>query len=374
LEKKKRKDIIAKEAKATKSIRAQYDKLKAARKNAVATWEGVQKTQKELSQVGENSPKGQKLVPMLKKQLVQCKKDFQIFEKFTTETFGYAQEYFNITIPDLLKQMEEIEKERLQLLKAQLVLFAKLYNLWDNPTSPGNIYIDTATALDQKSDLHKCIVAKVSEYGMPQGPPELPPALPCSSNDFDNDNWKTPKSPELPQFDVKNTKDIKSSKAISPKNYTSTTHPPPPSSSSSASSSTTSTVPIVTRQTSDVTRQTSDDDSTKEEGEVVTPADTKTESTETTESSAPKTEETTVEPEGPVQFARAIYDYSTDHGDDLQFKVGDIIRLVTPNVEFSTHDPNNPVWLLGELRDNAEKTGSFPSNYVEEYKPETTTT
>jgi len=370
---KKRRDIIAKEAKATKSIRAQYDKLKAARKNAITAWEGVQKTQKELSQVGENSPKGQKLVPMLKKQLVQCKKDFQIFEKFTTETFGLAQEYFNITIPDLLKQMEEIEKERLQLLKAQLVLFAKLYNLWDNPTSPGNIYIDTATALDQKSDLHKCIVAKVSEYGMPQGPPELPPALPCSSNDFDNDNWKTPRAPDLPQFDVKNTKDIKSSKAISPKNYTSTiTHPPPSSSSaasSSASSSTISTVPTVTRQTSN-------DDSTKEggEGEVVTPADTKTESTETTESSAPKTEETTGEQDGPVQYARAVYDYSTDHSDDLQFKVGDIIRLVTPNVEFSTHDPNNPVWLLGELRDNAEKTGSFPSNYVEEYKPETTTT
>jgi len=74
------------------------------------------------------------------------------------------------------------------------------------------------------------------------------------------------------------------------------------------------------------------------------------------------------EPEGPLQFARAVYDYATDHSDDLQFKVGDIIRLITTvKVDFSTHDPSNPVWLLGELRDSPEKTGSFPSNYVEEH-------
>jgi len=79
--------------------------------------------------------------------------------------------------------------------------------------------------------------------------------------------------------------------------------------------------------------------------------------------------ETTGESEGPTQFAKAVYDYSTEHSDDLQFHIGDIIRLITPGVDFASHDPSNPVWLLGELRDVPDKTGSFPSNYVEEFKP-----
>jgi hypothetical protein len=372
---KKRKDVLAKEAKATKNIRAQYDKLRNARKNAMTTWEQVQKTQKELSQAGDSTPKGQKIVPVLKKLVEKAKKDFQIFEKTTDETFSMAQDYFNNTLPELLKQMEEIEKERLQLLKAQLALFAKLYNIWDSPTSPGNSYGETVAGLDAKSDLHKCIVAKVSEYGMPQGPPELPPALPCHSNDFDSDNWKTPKAPPLPQFDVKRP-DQKSVKSAPPPKADTHTTPKPDSNpfasaSSSASSSSASSTVTSPSSTSTVDDEESRTGGDKDPGEAKSPETT---ATETSEAASPSKEGEGGEAaasgeEGPPQFAKAIYDYSTDHSDDLQFHVGDVIRLITPNVEFSTHDPNNPVWLLGELRDNPEKTGSFPSNYVEEFKP-----
>jgi len=365
---KKRKDILAKEAKATKTVKTQYEKLKTQRKNAIQTWEQVQKTQKELSQSGEQTPKGQKVVPVLKKLVEKCKKDFQLYEKYTTETFTMAQEYFNSIIPDLLKQMEEIEKERLQLLKAQLALFAKLYTIWDSPTPPGNTYGETVAGLDAKADLQKCIVAKVSEYGMPQGPPELPPALPCSSNDFDNENWKTPKAPSLPQFDVKQKdfKEIKTSKPISTA---------PPSSSSSTTSFSTSPTTSTPPQPAPTPKSQSlkSDEEPSNPVESSPPVETKTETTETTSEPTEPTKDgepgAAGEQEGPVQYARAVYEYSTDHADDLQFKVGDIIRLITTNVEFSTHDPNNPVWLLGELRDTPEKTGSFPSNYVEEHKP-----
>eukprot|EP00456_Euglypha_rotunda_P052510 TRINITY_DN4230_c0_g1_i10.p1 TRINITY_DN4230_c0_g1~~TRINITY_DN4230_c0_g1_i10.p1 ORF type:complete len:203 (-),score=35.78 TRINITY_DN4230_c0_g1_i10:18-557(-) len=147
-------------------------------------------------------------MPKLKKALEKSKKDFQAYEKCTVETYEMAKEYFNVTIPDLLKQLEELERDRMQLLKAQLALFAKLYNIWDSPTTPGNSYGDTVALLDSKSDMHKCIVARVTEVGMPQGPPELPPSLPCKSSDFDSEAWRTPVAPEQLHFE-QTSKDIK---------------------------------------------------------------------------------------------------------------------------------------------------------------------
>jgi len=283
----------------------------------------------------------------------------------------------------LRKLRKERRLERLQFLKAQLALYAKLYTIWDSPTSPGNSYAETVAGLDAKNDLHKCIVAKVSEYGMPQGPPELPQALPCSSNDFDNENWKTPKAPDLPQFDVKHQKDVKIKPAGPPpsSNSTSSSSPSPSSSSPILSSAPSSTIPTSSptltssNSTTAPNGGTGSSTSTSSQDEETTTSGGETKTTESSAETEPASpskdggEPSSTEPEGPIQYAKAIYDYSTDHTDDLQFHVGDIIRLITPNVDFSTHDPNNPIWLLGELRDNPDKTGSFPSNYVEDFKP-----
>jgi len=192
--------------------------------------------------------------------------------------------------------------------------------------------------------MHKCIVQRVTEVGMPQGPPELPPVLPCKSGDFDSDNWKNPVAPEPMLFDHSPSRDVKSV---------------PTSPHSTTTSSTTSTT------TETDTEGTSSETSGSEDTRSTT-------TTTTTTTSATTTSEATSGGEGdaPTQYARAVFEYQTDHTDDLQFKIGDIIKLITTTkIDFSTHDPNNPVWLLGEIRDNPEKTGSFPSNYVEEYKP-----
>jgi len=265
-----------------------------------------------------------------------------------------GKEYFDTLIPDLLKQLEELERDRLQLLKAQLALFAKLYNIWDSPTSPGNSYGDTVALLDSKSDMHKCIVARVTEVGMPQGPPELPPVLPCKSGDFDSEAWRNPVAPEPMLFDQGSSRDVKS--VPTPPHSTPTT-------ASTASTTSTSTTTHATTHAETDSEDTSDTAGSEEPGSTA--------ATTTTTSTTTSDETTGGESDGPVQYARAVFEYQTDHGDDLQFKIGDIIKLITTTViDFSTHDPNNPVWLLGEIRDHPDKTGSFPSNYVEEYKPE----
>jgi len=67
---------------------------------------------------------------------------------------------------------------------------------------------------------------------------------------------------------------------------------------------------------------------------------------------------------------RALFDLETDVETDLKFKTGDVIRLITPNVDLTKlgEDCEDPVWLNGELMTNLQPgqshIGAFPSNYV----------
>jgi len=73
-------------------------------------------------------------------------------------------------------------------------------------------------------------------------------------------------------------------------------------------------------------------------------------------------------------YVRCVFDFETDVEGDLRFRKGDILRLLTPNVNFAELDPNNPIWLHGELMTttvaglDSPLIGTFPSNYVEEIR------
>jgi len=73
-------------------------------------------------------------------------------------------------------------------------------------------------------------------------------------------------------------------------------------------------------------------------------------------------------------YVRCVFDFETDVDGDLRFRKGDILRLLTPNVNFLELDPNNPIWLHGELMTttvaglDSPLIGTFPSNYVEEIR------
>ncbi|XP_020788842.2 GRB2-related adapter protein 2a isoform X1 [Boleophthalmus pectinirostris] len=51
---------------------------------------------------------------------------------------------------------------------------------------------------------------------------------------------------------------------------------------------------------------------------------------------------------------RALYDFTAEEGDELEFRAGDIIEVL---------DRNDPSWWTGKLRG---KTGLFPANYTEQ--------
>jgi len=73
---------------------------------------------------------------------------------------------------------------------------------------------------------------------------------------------------------------------------------------------------------------------------------------------------------GESVYVRALFDLETDVETDLKFKTGDVIRLITPNVDLTKlgEECEDPVWLNGELMTNLQPgqshIGSFPSNYV----------
>lgn len=313
-----------------------YTKMKDRRKLATKEWEAVQQLKSKFSPDDLITPKGQKLDKDIKKQVEKTKKAFQDYEHCVEESHAAAQKYYSSEMPEVMAELEALEQERLVILKQSLLTFAKYYSEWDRPTSPGDVYNEVITALDIKHDIQKCIQEKVAEVGMPTGPPELPPPLPCHSNDFDNDSWKNPKAPNNPKFTGAGVTGGGGGG---------------PSLSSSVSSSSMAHADLSASQS-----QSNHSSSTKV-GPPPAPhssAETKGEPTEVVTDDA-----------GPQQYCKGVYDYQTDHSDDLHFKTGSVIRLLTPNVDFSSHDPNNPVWLLGELVTDPDRSGSFPSNYVE---------
>ncbi|CAE8687643.1 unnamed protein product, partial [Polarella glacialis] len=56
----------------------------------------------------------------------------------------------------------------------------------------------------------------------------------------------------------------------------------------------------------------------------------------------------------PGQRVMAVYDYSAQDGDELSFKEGDVITVLSEDID--------PGWYLGELNG---RQGVFPQNYVE---------
>ena len=60
---------------------------------------------------------------------------------------------------------------------------------------------------------------------------------------------------------------------------------------------------------------------------------------------------------------KAVYEYASEHGDDLQFPIGQIITVT----ELEGDD-----WYVGEYSDvtGVKKEGLFPMNFVEKYEPE----
>ena len=58
----------------------------------------------------------------------------------------------------------------------------------------------------------------------------------------------------------------------------------------------------------------------------------------------------------------ARYAYSALQKDELSFKKGDIIKLITKNTG------QGDAWWKGELKNKPGKIGIFPSNYVKKYK------
>ncbi len=63
---------------------------------------------------------------------------------------------------------------------------------------------------------------------------------------------------------------------------------------------------------------------------------------------------------------KAVYEYTSDHDDDLTFPVGQIITVT---------DLEGDEWYVGEYTDSAgaKQEGLFPTNFVEKYEPEVPT-
>lgn len=56
-----------------------------------------------------------------------------------------------------------------------------------------------------------------------------------------------------------------------------------------------------------------------------------------------------------VQVVKALYDFASEDGDDLNFKAGDVIEVLDSSDQYG--------WWSGRIKET-QKTGNFPSNYV----------
>ena len=56
------------------------------------------------------------------------------------------------------------------------------------------------------------------------------------------------------------------------------------------------------------------------------------------------------------------YDYATQNDDDLAFKKGDLMYILTPVII-----TDDDIWWFAHLKDSGEE-GYIPSNYVTKYK------
>ncbi|KAK4544079.1 hypothetical protein LTR36_004577 [Oleoguttula mirabilis] len=63
---------------------------------------------------------------------------------------------------------------------------------------------------------------------------------------------------------------------------------------------------------------------------------------------------------------KAVYEYTSEHGDDLSFPLGQVITVV---------EQEGDDWYVGQYTDasGAKQEGLFPSNFVEKYEPEVPT-
>jgi len=280
------------------------------------------------------SPKQQKTDLKIKEKAKKANKFFASFEKSLVDLGQEVKQFYSVTMPELLQEYEKLETDRLKLLKTALSTFAAIYAEdlpMDNAT-------DIASSFEKLAPETEVTALRDAFAQTSPPPPTMPEALPCKSTDFNTDAWQNPGS------------------------VTGGIASPPGSPVSS---------PLKQREA---------DEMSAGGPPAGAPA---TETAEVKLSEAPVSIRNSVagiqdqqRPEAvtvagshdTAMFCRGLYDFSTEHPADLRFRVNDVIRVLTPNVDPSSLDPSNPQWLMGEVLSQEKQvmaTGSFPSNYVE---------
>eukprot|EP00808_Paulinella_micropora_P016878 g14434.t1 len=134
--------------------------------------------------------KGEKIQKKIAKLKTKARDSFAVYEQAQTQLEEAATEFRTKTYPEVLQKYEQIERERLALVRNQLGLLDQLLLDFESPFSSIASLQTLTETLSVDKDMDSCIKSWISSYGKPPPDTAYTHSLPCASNDFLTNDWE----------------------------------------------------------------------------------------------------------------------------------------------------------------------------------------
>jgi len=140
----------------------------------------------------------QKQQKELEKKLKASSKPLLAYEKSRGEALALYQNYHDKLFPGWMRQMQDLEEQRLKHCHDGLKIYAKALSEKAQVFSEqAAIYSDMVGLLNVVTEVNSFIVATIAADQERSPAEEFPPAVPCTSDDIKNNTWECVCSVEL---------------------------------------------------------------------------------------------------------------------------------------------------------------------------------
>jgi hypothetical protein len=187
---KKRQKIVEREQRYSTEIKNAEEEVRAQRVSCLKLWPQMQKLQRELTEAEnkarQNPLKHKAAVEEAQAALVKYKSkthlEYKRFEDRVTAANAQEATHHLQLMPALMRELEEIESDRLQLMQVHLRLFAVLFrDMWAPFQQYSEALLRDVGTMNAAETMHSFVLGIVQNFGEPPPPSVLPFDLPCEA-------------------------------------------------------------------------------------------------------------------------------------------------------------------------------------------------
>jgi hypothetical protein len=356
---KKREKIVDRERKYSADIKAAEQEVTQRRIACLKSWRSLQSTQLERDEMENkmrSDPKKKSkfddLQADLQKQQNKTLIEFKRFEEHLSTVTQQEVAYHTQLMPGLLKELESLEQTRLLAIETYIARFGKLFRDMFEPFEQYCAGLDRDVAqMNAQQTMVAFANGLVSQFGEPPAPTSMLQDLPC-----DSVTLATADPAKLRELLSGNISNLLESNGVS---------------AASASESMFGQFSSFLGFASERKSSTAVDNKPA----VKPPADDDAAAKATN-----ALRNLVIPPEDPqgCDIVRAVFDFDGKEPDDVDFKVHDLIRVLTRPEDSNEENIKNGEWWIGRVlgaralnrradgkMERVFVDGTFPSNYVE---------